>query len=262
MTVSRRNDRASVRLRRTNPRGLEIRLKRKIVPAGDGYVVNITDTATGFSRELPYPDRARLEEFITRLDPDGATNLVAQLTGGEMAWSFPSIPAPFSDLATEIELNLHYELYFTALITTLAMFDMCAASEYENGKSTGERYTKWCDKWVTPRHSVLPSGALWLLRCGVIHQGRGSKGNPASQLVFTAMENVVAENNISTGGPAGVVSDIDNRTFCRAAIAATADWHQGTKTNPWIVRNVKHVLRYKDGWGSIHGIRCLAAADA
>ena len=242
-----------------------MRLQRRIIHADQGYVVEILDQSTRYQRTLPFPDARSLESFVRRIDPDAAGEILAQLCHPEILWPFPSTTPPLGDLFSEVEIALHYNLFFAAMIVALAVPDICSVSEYGDGKSESQRYRNWCSKFLSPRHSTLSPETVYQLRCGILHQGRGSHRNmTVSELVISPSpdEGGVCDGNTMFGGQGGIVMDLDARTFCRAIVAGAVRWRQDVATNPNVDRNLKQVLRYKSGWRMMGGIPCLATENA
>jgi hypothetical protein len=241
-----------------------MRLDRKITWTGERFVVTTEDTQTAFQHTSEFSRTEDLEAFITRVDPGHAAGVIAELGSAVTPWPLPTIAGPIGDLISEIELNLHYGLFLSAVIVALAIPDICAAAEYPVGEAKGGRYRDWCQKWLIPLHKDPDPAAIYQLRCGILHQARSSHKNMAvSEIVFTtAGEGVVVTGNMLIGGPGGAVRDLDARTFCRAVIAAAIAWNTGIATNPNVKTNLKRALRYKDGWRLIGGIRCLGTEDA
>lgn len=91
-----------------------------------------------------------------------------------------TIDYAFLKLIQEIQSCCDNEQYFTALTTALILPDMCSKIEYST-KKVGERYTRWCNKWL---HQYLPSisclstkygtwgDIIYKIRCGILHSGK------------------------------------------------------------------------------------------
>lgn len=69
--------------------------------------------------------------------------------------------------------------YSIALFTSLALPDICAAIESDDGRASGAKYKAWFDQWVAPKYPSYPPGSTTLTgetcyayRCGLLHQGR------------------------------------------------------------------------------------------
>ncbi|MCS4063661.1 hypothetical protein [Pseudomonas putida] len=69
--------------------------------------------------------------------------------------------------------------YSVALFTSLALPDICAALESEDGRASAAKYKAWFDKWVSPKYPAYRQGGsnltgeiCYAYRCGLLHQGK------------------------------------------------------------------------------------------
>jgi hypothetical protein len=83
------------------------------------------------------------------------------------------------ELLNELKAVAGAGFYSIALFTSLALPDICAALESDDGRASGARYKAWFDKWVAVNYPpirdgrVAISGAVcYAYRCGLLHQGR------------------------------------------------------------------------------------------
>jgi hypothetical protein len=91
---------------------------------------------------------------------------------------------------TEAALASH--LYYIALFTALAIPDIAASLESQDGRATGKRYASWYEKWVRPRlretrnrDNPFTGGMCYGFRCGMLHQGSSqNKNHPYSHIAF------------------------------------------------------------------------------
>lgn len=74
------------------------------------------------------------------------------------------------------------ELYYLALMSTLAIPDIAGALSDESGRASGNRYAAWYEKWVRPRlqenrgrENPLSGQACYGFRCALLHQGRSQR---------------------------------------------------------------------------------------
>lgn len=80
----------------------------------------------------------------------------------------------------EIRAALDNRLYFIALMSALALPDICGKAEYPDEKYTGNRYKNWLNKYVNSREfgkyeypaiQGLEAEIIYKLRCNLLHQG-------------------------------------------------------------------------------------------
>src|ERR1700691_2032045 len=86
----------------------------------------------------------------------------------------------------EVEHAIEAGLYYLAVATALALPDVCAALEHQDGRATDKRYKAWYDVWLAPEYPMITAEDMYCLRCGVVHQGTiiGKPGTQYSRIVF------------------------------------------------------------------------------
>jgi len=60
----------------------------------------------------------------------------------------------------QVEEALDRNLYYVALVTSLALPDICAALDSSDGQTDGKRYASWFDEWVVPRFNETSRSLL------------------------------------------------------------------------------------------------------
>jgi hypothetical protein len=165
---------------------------------------------------------------------------------------------PLRMMQDEILKAVSSGLHSVPIFMSAAIPDICAALESEDGRTTKKRYQAWFDKWASGRMSLMTSEDCYLLRCGLIHQGKlgGLKGE-ISQIVFLLPNPAFASfaNNRFND-----VYMYDIASFCSDMITSSNEWWQASKDDPLIVENAQYILKiHPTGWGNaISGIPVLA----
>lgn len=97
--------------------------------------------------------------------------------------------------------------YSVALFTSLALPDICAALESEDGKATGPKYKAWFDRWMAPKYPTFPPGGAtlngetcWAYRCGLLHQGRAMHEKLGyARVLFLPPAGLTVHNSVFNG---------------------------------------------------------------
>lgn len=141
--------------------------------------------------------------------------------------------------------------YSVALFTSLALPDICAALESDDGKASGPKYKAWFDKWVSPKYPTFPRGGFTLTgatcyayRCGLLHQGKAMhKDLGYSRVLFLPPGRLTVHN--------GVLNDaliIDIPSFVRDIKNSILEWMKEVKgTENFDKHYVNFMKRHKDG---------------
>ncbi len=151
------------------------------------------------------------------------------------------------NILTQIEKGLHNGHYLLALCTTLALPDICAALESENGDTSGPKYKAWFDKWVAQKMGNSFSGTqCWGYRCGVLHQGMASNRNLGyERIIFAEPRNdgIVMHMNVIDSA-----LNIDVRIFCQNIVDSVREWMSTAKETEIFKRNIPNLMtRHPEG---------------
>jgi hypothetical protein len=159
-------------------------------------------------------------------------------------------------LIRDIRGALDAGLYALALQGALAVVDICGALGSSNGRSTGDRFKGWFEEHLGDNYDLLDPEDVWLLRCGILHQGR-INSSKIDAILFTLPDGRgnVFDNNVIDGA-----LNLDLRTFCRNIAAAAEVWWEANKNTEPVATNAEHIVRVRpDGLaGFIQGVPVLA----
>lgn len=79
---------------------------------------------------------------------------------------------PISRLVHETRTAFRGKNFSVALMSTLALVDICAALNSPNGKTEGKKFRAWFTTHVPAEYRDLNAADAYDLRCGLLHQGR------------------------------------------------------------------------------------------
>jgi len=131
------------------------------------------------------------------------------------------------DLLSQIEAASERRLYYVALLSALAVPDICGALESENGRAAPTKFTAWFDQWVAPKYAfhggtTLTGHVCYAYRCAVLHQGRSTHPNlPYSRVLFLEPggHGMVMHNNVFNNA-----LNLDVQIFCADIVAGCRAW--------------------------------------
>lgn len=87
-----------------------------------------------------------------------------------MTTSVSELESAFHDYFEEIQRCLTAKCHWALVHVLVALPDICAALEHDDGETTGTRYRAWCGRHF-PGAFRSPLDR-WDIRCKVLHQGR------------------------------------------------------------------------------------------
>ena len=170
---------------------------------------------------------------------------------------------PFFHLLNQIGLAAeNRELYFVALMSALAIPDICGALESADGLATGAKYKSWYDKWMAHKYQIQGTTSLtgqdcYMLRCAALHQGRLSHPRAQiSRIIFIepGIGKYTLHNNLMNG-----CLNIDLYNFCYDMLNSASDWfEQVVGTDPFEKNHSVSMQRHPYGFGPIHGVPVIA----
>ena len=150
----------------------------------------------------------------------------------------------------EIKKALDNKLYLIALQSCLIIPDICSALQANNGKTSGNKYKKWYQKYFKNVYDYnLEPEDCYLFRCSMIHQGKtiptpqDNQEAMYSRIIFLyPNQTICMHNNIFND-----VLNLDLVTFCNDIIKSAESWNKEL-----IKTNNKNYLKNADNLIAIH----------
>ena len=153
----------------------------------------------------------------------------------------------------DIRKAIEARAFYAALITTLALPDICPALESEDNRSSREKYKAWYRNWVQDRfYGTFSDDACYALRCGMVHQGQISV--PGIAEVTRVEFRLPQETSISAHGCIeDTMVQFELQIFCEEFLAGVERWWEAKGEDPLVKQNIPHMLSYHEN-GKVHGI--------
>ncbi|APX02904.1 hypothetical protein [Arthrobacter sp. QXT-31] len=144
----------------------------------------------------------------------------------------------------DIKFAVQHGRWVLALAGTLALPDICAAMQSENGQTTGSKYKNWVRAHLAEKYPRLDPGEMYKMRCSLLHQGTSSTVK-YSRIIFIGPEsNLQIHNGLVRHGDESVLI-LDLPTFCADVIAAVNAWRDAVKETANYRRNIKTMMRWR-----------------
>lgn len=148
-------------------------------------------------------------------------------------------PLGLDHLFAEIRAAVSNGMWLTALMSTLALPDICAALGSSNGQNSRHKYQLWWDANLKSKYPHVDAKEFYKLRCSMLHQG-GTKADTYSRILFAA------------GGPGTVMHNnfiedalnFDLPTLADDVIAAADSWLTATRENEPVKSNLTKMIRW------------------
>ncbi len=160
---------------------------------------------------------------------------------------------PLEKLLVETEKALDAKLYYIALVTSLALPDVCGALESPDGQASGSRYRAWYDQWVyrilAPRGggATITSDDVYRLRCSFVHQGTTQhKKSSFDRIVFSMPGSAVASHsNIIELDNDVRWMNLDVARFCGEIVNGVRLWMVSSANDPCVMENSKKLVAHR-----------------
>lgn len=148
------------------------------------------------------------------------------------------------DLISDIQFAVEHERWLLALSGIVALPDICAAVQSQNGETTGSKYKNWVRTYLADKYPRLDPDELYKMRCSLLHQGTSSTFK-YSRLIFVAPESIVQIHNglIENGNESVLILDLP--TFCSDVIASVETWRAAVETTANYQRNMDKLMRWR-----------------
>lgn len=156
-----------------------------------------------------------------------------------------------NELLDELDRVAEAGFCYVALSMALAIPDMCAALDSQNGETTRRKYIAWFDQWVSPKYTVGPdkrpslSGeTCYYYRCGMLHQGRAmhEKLGYSRILFIEPGRGLTMHNNVLNDA-----LNIDVPMFVRSITSSARAWIQSKKGDGAFEQNLQYFMRRHKG---------------
>ena len=148
------------------------------------------------------------------------------------------------------------QLYYLALIGTLALPDMCAGLAAADGRSNGRRYAEWWDEnmpwysgqvpWDEPWQTVDPGDQIsgydmYKFRCSMLHQGVAipDPGSRLRRIVVIEPESRVQSHLNQREG----IMHVSLSSLVADVTRGAAAWLNREAENPTVTRNREQSAR-------------------
>ena len=159
-------------------------------------------------------------------------------------------------LIREIETALGARMWLISLQGTLALVDIAAALQSPDGRTTGAKFKSWFEAHLGETYPLLSSEDMWLLRCGMLHQGRTASKN-YDAVIFTLPD---GRGNLFHNNIMNQTLQLDLVKFCSDVTAAVETWWATNDHLEPVATNAKDLVRVRqDGMAPyIVGVPILA----
>jgi hypothetical protein len=144
----------------------------------------------------------------------------------------------------EISRAMQSKSYYMGLMLALAIPDICAALESEDGRSRREQYKDWFNRHLASKLR-LTDDDCYSLRCGLLHQGRSElvkQGASYARVIFQLPNPAMISVHNCVMNDALV---FDAFQFCMEIAAAAQKWFQAAQHLPNVKKNYTNLLQYR-----------------
>ena len=169
------------------------------------------------------------------------------------------------ELLDQIGAALEQNLYYLALMGSLAIPDICGAMESEDGEATGARYKEWFDKYVPPAwfesEPAVTGEDCYRFRCSLLHQGSSQhERSRYSGVMFLdpRAQNVMCHRSVFISGSGESerrLLVLDIRLFCLEIICGAERWLKQSEGTPDYERNYDRFFRRRTEEVDLQGIQ-------
>lgn len=175
--------------------------------------------------------------------------------------SEPEVAAELNTLCDQCDAAAAAGLYWPALITAMAIIDICGAMSTEKGGATPTAFAKWFDEWVVEPREAQMQGApfrardlftgkeCYRFRCSLMHQGRARSTGRSGNQILICEPNAAFRGHwtrFNTSTPPAILFDAERlvKEITDGARSWIAKWsHSG-----WFARNgAKFARRHPNG---------------
>jgi hypothetical protein len=145
-------------------------------------------------------------------------------------------------LIAEVRAAYRANLFTLSLQGCLVLVDICGALESSDGRSTGLRFKQWFETNVVPSGTFVTPEDAWLLRCGMLHQGRSSSSAYKS-IVFSLPD---GRNNTFHNLVFREILNVDLGHFIEEVLGAASVWWASNQAIGPVAGNAVMLVRIRN----------------
>ena len=151
------------------------------------------------------------------------------------------------DLINEIQLLLDHKLYYSALIISFIIPDICSSLSSEDGVATKIKYISWFDKYLGKKYSPSFNGEeAYMFRCSLLHQGKLEHSRSSyKRAVFALQSNMsYLSTYIRIDSENYWVTNLIG--FCEDMIKAYKNWYEQEKNSKNYNLNINSITSFNE----------------
>ncbi|MFD1770850.1 hypothetical protein [Sphingobacterium suaedae] len=147
-------------------------------------------------------------------------------------------------LIQELEVLVNHQLYVAGLTLALAIPDICAALESEDGKATGAKYKLWAERYLIPNYDgMVTASDFYKLRCASVHQGKlhhhlDNYDKIIFKLPVEENEFMMHRNTIYN------TLQLSAKIFINEIVEAYYNWKDNNSNNPNLTKNLRECFTF------------------
>lgn len=123
--------------------------------------------------------------------------------------------------------------WYSALYIALTLPDICARIESDDGKTSGNKYVAWYERYLAPKyqfemHIFLGGNDCYALRCALLHEGGSDISTQQRRDVLDSFHFTVGHSHCNK---INAVLQLDVPTFCTDVCNSALDWERDFRAN-------------------------------
>jgi len=150
-------------------------------------------------------------------------------------------------ILAQIERALERNCHFLAVMSTLTLPDVCAALSSPDGRSTPDSYKRWYAQWVGAKYPAISPQDMYMLRCGVVHQGTlGPPDMQYNRVAFMILPTFHCCLSVQErDGVTDSVFQVHAGTFCHDVMESVREWFATAKDDQTVKANLPRLLQFR-----------------
>lgn len=162
----------------------------------------------------------------------------------DRAWVSQDTGGYLYPLLEQVRAASDQGLYLVALMSTLAIPDICGALGSDNGRATGPKYRSWLVEHAKEDRDI--ADLIYDVRCSLLHQGslRRRKGKEPARIAFVVPDDEFSVHRATYSESDGEsVFWLSIPAFADELSAAGAAWAARYGGSATVLRNMENYVR-------------------
>lgn len=191
-------------------------------------------------------------EPSTKPDVPGSTSISETSSNGlDSLDKWVELPPQFRSIIAEIKQCLRFRLYYSALVITLTIPEVCVGLTFDvDNPIKRKHYREFIDRYAIKNDLMLDGDNCYNMRCGMVHRGNAvahvkSRDQKVDKILFTVPKNQIVFHGFRFETDRVKALCYDLNLFVEAMTDALWRWYCDNKSKRIVQENISNIMSFR-----------------